>query len=115
MLPKDIGLVIACTGMNRNDRVLDAGTGSGIAAIYFGGVAGKVVTYEIRPEFARQAEKNVADAKLSNVQVVCIGSYLHTTRSAPTIRESLLKAGIIVSFLSGIFGSTSFPYGEIVN
>lgn len=71
MLPKDIGLVIAGTGMNRNDRVLDAGTGSGIAAIYFGGVAGKVVTYEIRPEFARQAEKNVADAKLSNVQVVC--------------------------------------------
>jgi tRNA (adenine57-N1/adenine58-N1)-methyltransferase len=71
MLPKDIGLVIACTGMNRQDRVLDAGTGSGIAAIYFGGIAREVVTYEIRPEFARQAEKNVADAKLSNVQVVC--------------------------------------------
>ena len=33
MLPKDIGLVIAYTGMNRNDDVLDAGTGSGIAAI----------------------------------------------------------------------------------
>ena len=29
MLPKDIGLVIAYTGMNRNDEVLDAGTGSG--------------------------------------------------------------------------------------
>lgn len=71
MLPKDIGLVIACTGMSRNDRVLDAGTGSGISAIYFGGIARDVVTYEIRPEFARQAEKNVADAKLSNVQVVC--------------------------------------------
>ena len=27
MLPKDIGLVIAYTGMNRNDEVLDAGTG----------------------------------------------------------------------------------------
>ncbi len=39
MLPKDIGLVIAYTGMNHNDDVLDAGTGSGIAAIYFGGVA----------------------------------------------------------------------------
>ncbi len=71
MLPKDIGLVIAYTGMNRRDRVLDAGTGSGIAAIYFGGIAGMVATYEIRPEFARLAEKNIADARLSNVDVVC--------------------------------------------
>ncbi|MCQ8894302.1 MAG: methyltransferase domain-containing protein [Methanolinea sp.] len=71
MLPKDIGLVIAYTGMNNRDVVLDAGTGSGIAAIYFGGIAGKVVSYEIRPEFARQAEKNVADAKLSTVEVIC--------------------------------------------
>jgi tRNA A58 N-methylase Trm61 len=29
MLPKDIGLVIAGTGMNRKDHVLDAGTGTG--------------------------------------------------------------------------------------
>jgi len=71
MLPKDIGLVIACTGMNRHDRVLDAGTGSGIAAIYFGGIAGTVESWEIRPEFARLAEKNIADAKLRNVRVVC--------------------------------------------
>ncbi|MDI9634103.1 MAG: methyltransferase domain-containing protein [Methanolinea sp.] len=71
MLPKDIGLVVACTGMNRNDRVLDAGTGSGIAAIYFGGIAGFVETWEVRPEFARSAERNIADAKLENVRVVC--------------------------------------------
>jgi len=71
MLPKDIGLVIAYTGMNRRDRVLDAGTGSGICAIYFGGIAGTVETWEVRPEFARSAEKNVADAKLPNVRVVC--------------------------------------------
>jgi len=71
MLPKDIGLVTAYTGMNRNDRVLDAGTGSGICAIYFGGIASTVETWEIRPEFAKSAEKNIADAKLSNVQVVC--------------------------------------------
>ena len=42
MLPKDIGLVIAYTGMNRHDEVLDAGTGSGIAAIYFVGIAAHV-------------------------------------------------------------------------
>ncbi|WAC04457.1 MAG: methyltransferase domain-containing protein [Methanoregula sp.] len=70
MLPKDIGLVIAYTGMNRRDDVLDAGTGSGIAAIYFGGVAGTVKTYEIRPEFSALAQKNIAEAKLDNVEAV---------------------------------------------
>ncbi|HIH26476.1 MAG TPA: methyltransferase domain-containing protein [Methanoregulaceae archaeon] len=69
MLPRDIGFVIALTGMNRNDRVLDAGTGSGIAAIYFGGIADHVTTCEIRPDFARLAEENVRDAGLPNVEV----------------------------------------------
>jgi tRNA (adenine57-N1/adenine58-N1)-methyltransferase len=70
MLPKDIGLVIAYTGMNRNDDVLDAGTGSGIAAIYFGGVARSVKTYEIRPEFSTLAMKNITESKLTNVEAV---------------------------------------------
>jgi tRNA (adenine57-N1/adenine58-N1)-methyltransferase len=70
MLPKDIGLVIAYTGMNRNDDVLDAGTGSGIAAIYFGGIAKTVKTCEIRPEFSALAQKNIAEAKLTNVEAV---------------------------------------------
>ena len=70
MLPKDIGLVIAYTGMNNRDEVLDAGTGSGIAAIYFGGVAKSVKTYEVRPEFSALAQKNITDAKLGNVEAI---------------------------------------------
>jgi len=70
MLPKDIGLVIAYTGMNRNDTVLDAGTGSGIAAIFFGGVAGTVKSFEAREEFANLARKNIGEAKLENVEVI---------------------------------------------
>ena len=70
MLPKDIGCVIACTGMNKKDTVLDAGTGSGISAIYFGGIAKQVTSYEIREEFATLARKNLLDARLDNVEVV---------------------------------------------
>jgi len=70
MLPKDIGHVIASTGMNKKDDVLDAGTGSGIAAIYFGGVAGTVTTYEHRPDFAKLAASNIEDAGLDNVRVI---------------------------------------------
>jgi len=75
MLPKDIGLVIAYTGMSKRDDVLDAGTGSGIAAIYFGGVAGTVTTYEHRPDFARLAQMNIEEAGLDNVRVVA-GDFL---------------------------------------
>jgi tRNA (adenine57-N1/adenine58-N1)-methyltransferase len=72
MLPKDIGMVIGATGMNKRDVVLDAGTGSGIAAIYFGGIASSVITCEIREEFARIARKNIMQAKLDNVEVLNI-------------------------------------------
>jgi tRNA (adenine57-N1/adenine58-N1)-methyltransferase len=70
MLPKDIGLVIGYTGMNHHDTVLDAGTGSGIAAIYFGGIAARVVTFEQRADFARLAAANIGDAGLTNVEVI---------------------------------------------
>ncbi len=70
MLPRDIGLVIAFTGMNRNDVVLDAGAGSGIAAIFFGGIARKVITFEAREDFARVAAENIREAGLSNVEVI---------------------------------------------
>ncbi|MDH7592883.1 MAG: methyltransferase domain-containing protein [Methanomicrobiales archaeon] len=71
MLPRDIGMVMGLVGMNCRDTVLDAGTGSGIAAIFFGGVAKRVVTYERNASFVRIAEKNIKKAALDNTQVVC--------------------------------------------
>ena len=91
MLPKDIGLVIAYTGMNHNDDVLDAGTGSGIAAIYFGGVAKSVKTYEIRPEFSALAMKNITEAKLPNFDVVHLDLQIQTEHV--THAFSLLRSG----------------------
>jgi len=70
MLPRDIGLVIGLTGMNKSDSVLDAGTGSGIAAIFFGGIAAHVTSYEARIEFVKAAQETINDAGLSNVTVV---------------------------------------------
>lgn len=120
MLPRDIGLVIAYTGMNRNDTVLDSGTGTGIAAIYFGGIAQKLTTCEIRPEFARIAEANIMDAGLENVEVLASdflevqGRYdivhLDMTITPEHIRHanSILKTGGYLAcytpFLEYLFG-----------
>ncbi|MCZ7362578.1 MAG: methyltransferase domain-containing protein [Candidatus Methanoperedens sp.] len=69
MMPKDIGVIISNTGLCSSDIVLDAGTGSGILAIYLGGIARRVVTYEKREEFIEVARKNIFMAGLSNIEL----------------------------------------------
>lgn len=71
MLPRDIGMVMGLVGLNRHDSVLDAGTGSGITAIFLGSVASSVMTYEKNPHFAAIAERNIREAGLENTRVVC--------------------------------------------
>ncbi|HLB69717.1 MAG: methyltransferase domain-containing protein [Candidatus Methanoperedens sp.] len=69
MMPKDIGTIISGTGLCSSDHVLDAGTGSGILAIYLGGIAEKVISYEQREDFIEIAKKNIALAGLSGVEL----------------------------------------------
>ncbi len=70
MMPKDIGALVAHVGLTREDVVLDAGTGSGITAIFLGNIAREVITYEINAEFAKRAKENIKQAGLTNVHVV---------------------------------------------
>jgi|AGTN01.2.fsa_nt_gi tRNA(1-methyladenosine) methyltransferase and related methyltransferases len=69
MMPKDIGSIIAYTGLCPTDRVLDAGTGSGVLAAYLGTIARQVITYEASESFAANARKNLAKAGIANVEV----------------------------------------------
>ncbi|WP_435147228.1 methyltransferase domain-containing protein [Halobaculum sp. P14] len=67
MMPRDVGLVVGHVGAQSGDRVLDAGTGTGVLAGYLGRIGADVVTYEQDPEFADVARENmrlagVADA-----------------------------------------------------
>lgn len=66
MMPRDIGLVIGHTGACADDRILDAGTGSGILAVCLGRVGATVVSYEIDEEFASVARDNAITAGVSD-------------------------------------------------
>ena len=72
LLQKDIGQVLAHTGLGSGNRVVDAGTGAGAIALNFGNVVGKsghVFTYEIREDFSEVARKNIDNFGIENITV----------------------------------------------
>mgnify|MGYP006424227287 CR=1 FL=1 len=73
MMPRDIGLVIGHTGAAAGDRVLDAGTGTGILAAYLGRLGADVTTYERDADFAEVARDNMAVAGVDEAVEVRTG------------------------------------------
>ncbi|SEO78873.1 tRNA (adenine57-N1/adenine58-N1)-methyltransferase [Halogranum amylolyticum] len=59
MMPRDVGLVVGHTGAAMGDRVLDAGTGTGVLSAYLGRLGAEVTTYERDAEFADVARENM--------------------------------------------------------
>lgn len=72
---KDIGLIIAETGISREIRVLDAGSGSGALACFLAAIAKEVITYEIREDFIEIVKSNIEFLGLKNVKVKNIDIY----------------------------------------
>jgi len=66
MMPRDIGLVVGHTGIGSDDRVLDAGTGTGVLAAYLGRIGAEVVTYERDRGFADVARGNMETAGVTD-------------------------------------------------
>jgi tRNA (adenine57-N1/adenine58-N1)-methyltransferase len=66
MMPRDIGLVIGETGIAAGERVLDAGTGTGVLAAYLGRIGAAVTTYEDDSGFAEVARENMALAGVTD-------------------------------------------------
>lgn len=73
MLPKDAAQIIAHTGVGPGSLVVEGGTGSGSLTIFLGNLVrpgGRVVSYEVREDFAKLAEENISIAGLSKIVTV---------------------------------------------
>ncbi|NJE85150.1 tRNA (adenine-N1)-methyltransferase [Thermococcus sp. CX2] len=60
--PKDAGIIVAYAGISPGDTVVEAGVGSGALTIFLAnivGPTGRVISYEIREDFAKIAERNI--------------------------------------------------------
>jgi tRNA (adenine57-N1/adenine58-N1)-methyltransferase len=73
MMPRDVGLVVGLTGVGAGDRVLDAGTGTGILAAYLGRAGADVVSYERDAGFAETARENMGRAGVAEQVAVRTG------------------------------------------
>ena len=50
-IPKDAGMIIGYTGIGKNSRIVELGSGSGFMTVQFANIAKEVVSYEKRKEF----------------------------------------------------------------
>jgi len=69
ILPKDIGIIIAFSGIDKNSVCVDAGTGSGWLTVSLARICKRVYSYEIRDDFLRIAEHNINSLGLDNVML----------------------------------------------
>ena len=68
--PKDMGVILAFTGMGPGWRVVEGGTGSGALTAFLAyhvRPGGRVFSYEVRPEFLEVARANLERAGLLDV------------------------------------------------
>ena len=73
MMPRDIGIVVGKTGIQSGDRVLDAGTGTGVLSAYLARMGATVTTYERDADFADVARENMALAGVADSVAVRTG------------------------------------------
>ncbi|MFB6071859.1 MAG: methyltransferase domain-containing protein [Halobacterium sp.] len=120
MMPKDIGLVVGHTGAAAGDRVLDAGTGTGVLAAYLGRMGADVLTFEQDAEFAEVARENMELASVADRVEVRAGDVTEhledlsgfdlltlDTQDAPAVVE---RAGDLL--VSGGFVAVYSPFVE---
>ncbi len=66
---KDIGVIIAETGLDKDSIVVDGGLGSGALAGALAHIAKHVTSYEIRDDCIMTAEANLKQLKISNITI----------------------------------------------
>ncbi|HLJ61839.1 MAG TPA: tRNA (adenine-N1)-methyltransferase [bacterium] len=122
--PKDLGAILMLADVFPGARVLEAGTGSGaltMALLRAVGPVGRVVSYEIRDDFARTAERNIhrylgaADTLITRHQDVyeailpddrpldrIVLDVPEPWRVVPQAAEALVPGGILLAYVPTI-------------
>jgi tRNA (adenine57-N1/adenine58-N1)-methyltransferase len=66
---KDIGAILAYTGIDKKSIAVDAGAGSGALAAFLAHICKEVTTYEIRDDFIKIVKTNKTNLDLKNLKI----------------------------------------------
>jgi len=66
--PKMVGKILQALQLNKEDAVLEIGTGTGYLTAALAELAKRVVTIESQPELLEKAKENLANLHITNVQ-----------------------------------------------
>jgi len=120
---KDIGLIVAETGINSKSEVVDAGAGSGALCCFLANIVKDVVTYEIREDFIEIVKKNIEFLGLKNVKIKNKNIYEGISeknvdlivldlpepwKAIESARKSLETGGFLVSYSPSISQTADF-------
>ncbi len=113
MLPRDVGLILGETGAGSGDRVLDAGTGTGVLPAYLANAGATVVTYERDPDRAAVARDNMRRAGFEDAVDVRTGNILAAIDElAPAAFDAITldmeDAADVVASAPALLGSGGF-------
>ncbi|MCF7866784.1 methyltransferase domain-containing protein [Candidatus Woesearchaeota archaeon] len=67
---KDIGSIVAYAGLNRNSKVIEAGSGSGGFSCFVAGLVKEIDSYDIKEDHQETAKKNAELLDINNVNFV---------------------------------------------
>ncbi len=67
LLQKDVGVILSNTNIDKNSKVLDAGSGCGVLTANLARFVNKVYSYDNRKEFLDIAKENCKNFGLNNV------------------------------------------------
>lgn len=114
ILPKDIGMIIAYSGIGKESVCVDAGTGSGWLAVSLARLCKKVYSYDVRQDFLEIAERNRTALGLDNLELInrdatkgiaqrdvdlVVLDMPSSERALASARKALKPEGMVVGYL----------------
>src|SRR3989344_6055319 len=69
MILKEIGAIIAYTGIDKKSVVLYAGAGSGSLSCFLAHIVKKVITYDVKEDHIKTVQENIRDLGIKNITI----------------------------------------------
>jgi tRNA (adenine57-N1/adenine58-N1)-methyltransferase catalytic subunit len=123
MLQKDIGVVLANSNIDKDSKILDVGSGSGVLSCNLARFVKKAYSYDIRKEFLELAKENAKRFGIKNITFRNLNVFEEikdknldlitldlkdSWKALPKVKEALKENGEVVAYFPNITQISEF-------